>query len=183
MKHQILIGTLLAGGFLMSQSSFAQVQLVKNSKPTSRIIVAGSDSTDMKAASLLQDFIQKVSGAQIPIVKNTTAKKNDIAIGTASNPTLASNRSITSQLKEDGFLISTNDGVLRILSGGDKGSIYAVVTLLENELDIQYFGENEYNAPKQQTIEIPKLEVIDNPAFRYRQSQNYAMGTDPVYKL
>lgn len=183
MKHQILIGTLLAGGFLMSQSSFAQVQLVKNSKPTSRIIVAGSDSTDMKAASLLQDFIHKVSGAQIPIVKNTTAKKNDIAIGTASNPTLASNRSITSQLKEDGFLISTNDGVLRILSGGDKGSIYAVVTLLENELDIQYFGENEYNAPKQQTIEIPKLEVIDNPAFRYRQSQNYAMGTDPVYKL
>lgn len=183
MKHQILIGTLLAGGFLMSQSSFAQVQLVKNSKPTSRIIVAGSDSTDMKAASLLQDFIQKVSGAQIPIVKNTTAKKNDIAIGTASNPTLASNRSITSQLKEDGFLISTNDGVLRILSGGDKGSIYAVVTLLENELDIQYFGENEYNVPKQQTIEIPKLEVIDNPAFRYRQSQNYAMGTDPVYKL
>ncbi|MGL5704734.1 MAG: DUF4838 domain-containing protein [Tannerellaceae bacterium] len=183
MKHQILIGTLLAGGFLMSQSSFAQVQLVKNSKPTSRIIVAGSDSTDMKAASLLQDFIHKVSGAQIPIVKNTTAKKNDIAIGTASNPTLASNSSITSQLKEDGFLISTNDGVLRILSGGDKGSIYAVVTLLENELDIQYFGENEYNAPKQQTIEIPKLEVIDNPAFRYRQSQNYAMGTDPVYKL
>ncbi|MGL6178022.1 MAG: DUF4838 domain-containing protein [Tannerellaceae bacterium] len=183
MKHQILIGTLLAGGFLMSQSSFAQVQLVKNSKPTSRIIVAGSDSTDIKAASLLQDFIQKVSGAQIPIVKNTTAKKNDIAIGTASNPTLASNRSITSQLKEDGFLISTNDGVLRILSGGDKGSIYAVVTLLENELGIQYFGENEYSAPKQQTIEIPKLEVLDNPAFRYRQSQNYAMGTDPVYKL
>lgn len=183
MKHQILIGTLLAGGFLMSQSSFAQVQLVKNSKPTSRIIVAGSDSTDMKAASLLQDFIHKVSGAQIPIVKNTTVKKNDIAIGTASNPTLASNRSITSQLKEDGFLISTNDGVLRILSGGDKGSIYAVVTLLENELGIQYFGENEYNAPKQQTIEIPKLEVLDNPAFRYRQSQNYAMGADPVYKL
>lgn len=183
MKHQILIGTLLAGGFLMSQSSFAQVQLVKNSKPTSRIVVAGSDSTDMKAASLLQDFIQKVSGAQIPIVKNTTAKKNDIAIGTAANPTLASNSSITNQLKEDGFLISTNDGVLRILSGGDKGSIYAVVTLLENELGIQYFGENEYNAPKQQTIEIPKLEIIDNPAFRYRQSQNYAMGTDPVYKL
>lgn len=183
MKHQILIGTLLAGGFLMSQSSFAQVQLVKNSKPTSRIVVAGSDSTDMKAANLLQDFIQKVSGAQIPIVKNTTAKKNDIAIGTAANPTLASNSSITNQLKEDGFLISTNDNVLRILSGGDKGSIYAVVTLLENELGIQYFGENEYNAPKQQTIEIPKLEIIDNPAFRYRQSQNYAMGTDPVYKL
>lgn len=183
MKHQILIGTLLAGGFLMSQSSFAQVQLVKNSKPTSRIVVAGSDSTDMKAASLLQDFIQEVSGAQIPIVKNTTAKKNDIAIGTAANPTLASNSSITNQLKEDGFLISTNDGVLRILSGGDKGSIYAVVTLLENELGIQYFGENEYNAPKQQTIEIPKLEIIDDPAFRYRQSQNYAMGTDPVYKL
>ena len=183
MKHQILIETLLAGGFLMSQSSFAQVQLVKNSKPTSRIVVAGSDSTDMKAASLLQDFIQEVSGAQIPIVKNTTAKKNDIAIGTAANPTLASNNSITNQLKEDGFLISTNDGVLRILSGGDKGSIYAVVTLLENELGIQYFGENEYNAPKQQTIEIPKLEIIDNPAFRYRQSQNYAMGTDPIYKL
>lgn len=183
MKHQILIGTLLAGGFLMSQSSFAQVQLVKNSKPTSRIVVAGNDSTDIKAANLLQDFVQRVSGAQIPIVKNTTAKKNDIAIGSAANPQLASNKAITSQLKEDGFIISTNDNVLRILSGGDKGSIYAVVTLLENELGIQYFGENEYNAPKQQTIEIPKLELIDNPAFRYRQSQNYAMGTDPVYKL
>ena len=183
MKHQILIGTLLAGGFLMSSSSFAQVQLVKNSKPTSRIVVAGNDSTDMKAANLLQDFVQRVSGAQIPIVKNTTAKKNDIAIGSAANPQLASNKAITSQLKEDGFIISTNDNVLRILSGGDKGSIYAVVTLLENELGIQYFGENEYNAPKQQTIEIPKLELIDNPAFRYRQRQISAMGTDPIYKL
>ena len=45
-------------------------------------------------------------------------------------------KSASEKLTEDGFLLSTSDGYLRIVSGGDKGAIYGVVTLLEQQLGV-----------------------------------------------
>ncbi len=183
MKHKILPAVLLLSGLLHASMASSQVQLVKNEKPTSRIVVCGDDDVDMRAALLLQDFVGRISGAKIPIVQNAKVKKNDVAIGYCANPSLQNNAAITSQLSEDGFYASTTDGVLRIVSGGDKGSIYGVVNMLENQLGAAYYGDNEYSLPTLPTLQLPAYEVIDNPAFRYRQSQNYAMQNDSIYKL
>ncbi len=49
-----------------------------------------------------------------------TPRKGDILIGASD----------TAGLAEDGF--GLQDGVLRISSGGDKGAVYGVMTLLED---------------------------------------------------
>ena len=59
----------------------AQVVLVKDGTSRSSILIDGSNATDWTAATILQDFIQKISGCRLPIVTKGTPRKGDIAIG------------------------------------------------------------------------------------------------------
>lgn len=149
----------------------AQVVLVDNGKTKSRIILSENDQINQISANLFQLFLQRISGCTFPIVKGQNAKKGDIII---SSKTPAG-------VTEDGFSLSTKDGILRI-SGSGNGTVYGVVTLLEQYLGVDYWGENEYSFNPAKTIELPLIDKIDNPAFRYRQTQCYAIRTDSIYK-
>jgi hypothetical protein len=165
--------------FLTLFNTHADIVLVKQGKPVSRIIITTSDPFEKQAAVLLQDFIQRVSEAKLPVLYNADPRKGDIVIGNgASNAALSRDK-----LSEGGFLITGKDGILRILSGGGKGSIYGAIALLERFLGILYLGENEYSLSPTKNIRIPNVELWENPAFRYRQSQVYAMETDSLYRL
>lgn len=171
----MLAALLLAAGTVSAQ---AQVTLVKNGKAKSRIaLAAGPQEQDVQAAELLQRFVRETSGAQLPIVTGEGHRKGDVVIGTLPDGNTA-DRNIT----EDGFSFDTRGGILTI-SGRGKGTIYAVVTLLEEQLGMNYWGENEYDIVPSATITLPELSVAQNPGFRHRQSQNYAMRNDPVYKM
>ena len=165
---------LLALMLIFPFCTYAQTVLVKNRKPVGRIIVPSNNETDKCAANLMQDFTKRISGAELPIVfAAATPKKGDVLIESKQ----------VNGVKEDGFSLSTKDGYLHIIGGTGNGSIYGVVTLLEKYLGCNYWGENEYSVPSLATIELKAIDMIDNPAFRYRQSQCYAMKTDTVYKL
>lgn len=156
---------------LCAVSAQSQVTLVKNGKATSRIVVVRENESDKQAARLLQDFLQRITGAKLQIVASAP-KKGDVIIGTAD----------TLGLTEDGFRLSTKDGKLQIASGGGKGAIYGVVTLLEQYLGVSYYTKDAYVVPSKSTVTIPLIERAENPAFRYRQSQCYAME-DSIYKM
>jgi hypothetical protein len=167
--------------FLLFSSSIlnAQVSVTEKGKPVGRIVLSEINQENTKAANLLQDFIQRISGAKLSIVKDTNIRKNDIIIGKGK-----SNKNIiTNGIKEDGFKIATISNQLHIVSGGGYGSVYAVVSLLEQYLGVGYWGENEYSFTPQETIILPVINIVENPDFKYRQSQNYALATDSIYKL
>lgn len=173
----------LAASLLCATVVTAQVAPVLRGKPVSRIVVTTGEQADSTAAALLQNFVAQISGAKLPIVQGQALPKapgkGDILIGNG----LSNAAFVTPELKEDGFLLTTKDGALRIVSGGDKGSIYGVVTLLEDYLGVQYWGEQEYSLTPSSDISLPRMHLIENPAFRYRQSQFYGIDADPVYKL
>lgn len=174
MKHLLQKWSAVAlSAFLSVSGAHAQMTFVKEGKAVSRIIVADKDTINRKAADLLQDFIQRISGARLPIVENAKAKKGDIVIGQGN----------TEGLTEDGFRLATQEGILRISSGGDKGAIYGVVTLLDDYLGVEYYTAHTYTLEKKPTIEIPELDRAENPSFRYRQTQSYAIQEDPIYKM
>ena len=174
MKHLLQKWSAVAlSAFLSVSGAHAQMTFVKEGKAVSRIIVADKDTINRKAADLLQDFVQRISGARLPIVENAKAKKGDIVIGQGN----------TEGLTEDGFRLATQEGILRISSGGDKGAIYGVVTLLDDYLGVEYYTAHTYTLEKKPTIEIPELDRAENPSFRYRQTQSYAIQEDPIYKM
>lgn len=169
MKLKHVAVALLLSGLTEAQ---AQVPFVKEGKPTGRILVASEEPSNEQAARLLQDFVKRITKATVPVVTNKTPRKGDVVIGQGN----------TQGLSEDGFRLATDKEVLYISSGGDKGSIYGVVTLLEDYLGVSYFGANAYTLSEQSSLTIPELNRSENPAFRHRQSQCYALAEDPVYK-
>lgn len=150
----------------------AQIKVVENGSPQSRIIANKENATDMRAATLLQDFISRISGTKLEIKDSRRYKKGDIIIGKGN----------VEGLKEDGFRLKTDDGKLYISSGGGKGTIYGAVTLLEQYLGVSYYSSDVCKYTESSDITLPEIDRAENPAFRYRQSQCYIMGNDPIYK-
>ena len=158
-------------GISMAFPSLSQTMLVTNGNTSSRIILKENNQISWTAANLLQTFIQKVTSCKLPVVISQTPRKGDILIGGQS----------PAEVTEDGFSISTQDGILKI-SGKENGVVYGVVTLLEQYLGIDYWGENEYSLTPSKTVNLPLINKVENPGFRYRQTQCYAIHTDSIYK-
>lgn len=155
-----------------SSGIYAQLTIVQDGKAVSRIVIAEQTKVNEQAAALLQDFVKRISQATLPIVSDTKAQKGDILIG----------QETTDEIGEDGFLLHTADGQLRIRSGGDKGAIYGVVTLLEEYLGVSYYAKDVYTLTPMQTITLPFIDRKETPAFRYRQTWSYNTE-DSIYNL
>jgi hypothetical protein len=176
--RQITILVFIAFGLIPAINAGAHT-LVDKGKPKGRIIVTSHRADYEKAALLLQDFVQRISNARLAILHDGVPRKGDVVIGNG-----ASNHIVhMADLTEDGFRITNRDGVLRIVSGGSNGAVYGVVTLLERFMGVGYWGENEYSLTHRSTLWLPAIDIAENPAFRYRQSQHYALATDTIYKL
>jgi hypothetical protein len=156
------------------------IEIVKNGEAVSRILTDTANSIDVQAAELLQDFVERITGAKPEILPAATgAKQGDILIGNFQLPVKGVN---AGDITEDGFALMTADGYVRIVHGTGKGSIYGVVTLLEDYFGIHYFAENTYTLHKDTKMVMPaNINRIENPAFRYRQINAYSQK-DPVYK-
>ena len=155
----------------LSSTAYPHINITQNGKALSRIVLSNHDKVSQEAARLLQDFVERISGAELSIEEVKRYKKGDIVIGES-----------TECVGEDGFLIQTRNGQLHIQSGGDKGAIYGVVTLLENYLNVRYYAKDTYTLKKNPSITIPEINRSETPAFRYRQTFSYG-NEDPVYKM
>lgn len=161
----------LATALFLVPALQAEITLVENGRAKGRI-VSDSAPVNRQGAELLQKFVKRISGAELPIVDAGTAlRKNDVVIGNGD----------TSGLTEDGFRLRETDNRLYISSGGDKGALYGVVGLLEGNLGVNYYGDHEYSYTPMETIVFDGIDRFENPAFRYRQSQCYALS-DPDYR-
>ena len=163
-------GMVALSAFLWMADASAQLTLVKDGKAVSRIVLSEKSEINRQAADLLQDFVQRISGASLPIVEGK-AKSGDVVVGGKS-----------AEAGEDGFTICTEQNLLKITSGGDKGSIYGVVTLLEKYMGVSYYAYKAYTLTPSKTITLPEIHLSETPAFRYRQSFSYGCD-DPIYKM
>lgn len=138
------LGALLASVCLPAE---AQVDLVKDGKTKSIIILQQDSRENRTAANILRLFVERISGADMPVVTNKTARKGDVIIGSEA----------PKDVKEDGYALSTAGGILKI-SGKANGVVYGAVSLLEDYLGIDYWGENEYSLTKSENISLPLIE-------------------------
>ena len=113
----------------MGASASAQVDLVKEGKSKSKIVLAERTEVNRTAATILQDFVQKISGCKLDIKEKGKAGQDDILIGSSTS----------SSLQEDGYQLSTTGGKL-VITGKDNGPVYGVVSLLEDYLGVDYWG-------------------------------------------
>lgn len=146
--------------------STTHFELTKNGSTDCVIIIPEkATSNEILAAKVLQDYLERISGAQLEIkFDNYEKQTGEILVGDV-------NRITSKPLKElgkDGFYI-ISDGESLIINGGPrKGVLYGVYTFLEQHLGCRKYSSTATYTPKQETIILEPFENIQVPAFDFR---------------
>lgn len=166
MYHLLLLLTFLVPG--ACQSGYADIGIVTNGS-SSYVIVLPDEPTqnETKAAKVLQNYLKRLSGANLNIVAEKNFRQSaGIFIG-ATEHTADFN---SAKPVAEAFFIGTDNKNLYIRGGSGKGVLYGVYTLLEN-----YFGCRKYSAeptfvPSSKTLTLPqRLMDKQEPVFMYRE--------------
>ena len=142
--------------------SSGQMVLVKDGKAKASIVLMDQTAESRQAAELLNKFVERISGTQLSLVQPSKAGRNAVFIGGEE-----------AGLTTDGYQIKCQGGALRITSGGGKGTVYGVATLLERYMGVNYWAYKVYDCPRKSTLELPALQLREAPAFRFRQTFSY----------
>ena len=140
------------------------IQLVSNGRPEAVIVVPEEPNPgERRAAEELQTYVEKGSGARLPIRSDTDAVAGArIVLGRACqglNPP-----------DGDGFAIETRGDCVQIAGAGARGTLYGAYGFLEEELGVRWFmpGEMGEVVPRSRSIRVAPIERRQQPSFEYR---------------
>ena len=184
---------LVACALLASSLSASAFTLTKDGKPAATIVVSegalaaqpytpavgGKAEPAQKvrlAGEELQRYIEKISGAKLPIAADNATVAGPLILIGASRMTAPMKLNIPTGLtpdrKEEGYIISVKGDRL-VLAGNDEGpyqgTFFAVSEFL-NRLGVRWFMPSEFGevVPKRATIEVANMELRDKPDFIVR---------------
>ena len=162
----------------------AQIHLVEKGQPLSRIIIDTEDSLAHTATQIFNRFVKEMSGSSLEVIdfrKAGPPQANEVWLGNYQIPQQPHLAQKSHQIQEDGFYLWEKDHCLRIIVGSPKGLVYAMITLLDDYLGMEYYSKATYTLPQSPTLSLPPLDRLDNPAFVHRQTFSYGLE-DPIYK-
>ncbi len=163
---------LLLTALLAAQAEAAQYKIVlaANGKSAYSICVASDASPSEKyAAQELQNFLEKMSGARLPVTMDTEKVRSPIIIVGNSRRLQALKIAVPfERLGPEGFALKTSGPNLVIAGGRLRGTLYGVYAFLE-KLGCRWFSRELNRIPRMPTIRIERLDEIQKPAFEYRE--------------
>ena len=143
------------------------------------VIVTADDADEciMTAVSELQTYIEKISGAKLDCVNESSFSGGKAIV--LGNTDIAS--ADTSGLKDDGFRLYS-DGEHFVISGStSRGTLYGVYTFLEEYLGVRWFTPELEVVPENEDIVIDaSLDRTVEPSFAVRR--NSQAGADDTYR-
>ena len=85
------------------------------------------------------------------------------------------------KLAYDGIVLKTVGKDLVLVGHRQRGTLYAVYTLLEDTLGVRWWTAEEQTVPKRATIELPKLNTVYAPKLISRETL-YRIAFDGIFK-
>lgn len=162
----------------------AGLVLVENGRPRARIVVQREEPKAQKAAEELRDYLEKMSGAALPLATEGAPSEGEfpvtIHIG-ATDAVRAMNLDIPAgfdptprpdAFEEEGYRIRTGADFLVLAGNNDgpyHGALYAVYDLLR-DLGCRWYFPGEWGeiVPERATIEIEPMDILSRPDFALR---------------
>jgi hypothetical protein len=163
--------TILLLAFIMisvNQLSAAEdlLVIISSGKSAYKIVTSASASPEeFQAAAVLQHYLSKVTGLQLPIIKDSDNKgAHEIIIGHTNRVPF-----IVFQ-HPDEFMIKVASNHLLLNGGGRKGVLYSVYTFVERFLGCKkYAADYEVIATKTIITLASTLAIQEKPDFNYRE--------------
>lgn len=178
MRKTLLLFAVLCVTFSCTGSKIA---ITNNGSSNYTIIIPqNATQTELKASRQMQQFLHRISGAELPILSDTASlSENEIVIGKTNRPecTLVD----TTALEQDGFIIFTKAGKLFITGGSRYGTLYGVNSFLDEYLGCRLYSPTAQVVPQNSTIKIPS--IISNkqvPEITFRDTY-YNETNDSTY--
>ena len=117
---------------------------------------------ELRGANEIQDAIERMSGAKLPIVFEGTLPRKQRSKTILIRPA-------GSNTPEESFAIRSNAAEVEIAGGGSRGALYGCYAFLEDVLGCRWYTRTIAKYPRLSTIRIPRLEIHERPAFEYRE--------------
>lgn len=139
------------------------------------VIDDNADSQTVHAAQILAEYMQKATGAVLPVVMSSTVVSGPgpqnrlIYVGTAvADPPILPAE--LDAVGEDGYVIKVAEYSISIGGGSSWGTRFGVYEFLERYLGVRWLmpGESGEDVPQSSTIVVPIGTVAEKPAFQSR---------------
>lgn len=155
MKYIAPIGLLMLTLFFSSCSN-DQIILTENGKSSYEIVHMGTASEpEYKAALTLQEYIFKISGAELPLVDKSSQTVNipKIYVGNIKEE----------PLQQQEISIKTKNKNIYISGGSSDALTNAVFEFLENNLGCKWYAPNAAHIPVSETIRLNPINFTYTP--------------------
>lgn len=180
MSHKIIKCLLM--GLLAPVLAVAALPLTDNGRPVAEIVVDGDRVPPqiVFAAEELQNWIGKITGATLPIVKEAGTAKTRIHLGTPEfSPSIKMfaekhKSDLEKMQSNDGFAIRTSGSDIYIFALDPKGVLNGVYRFLEKNSDIIFVRPLESEAGfgtifgQHPTLQAIFVDTLDIPVFDTR---------------
>ena len=178
-----VIGALIAAACVLAHA--ADLTLVADGKPNA-VIITTAEAHAQQAAGEIQKYIEKMSGAKLPIVKETDADNTGLPVKIAIGHTaIAAKANVKvpagfkevvgdpNVFEEEGFVIRTKGQQIIIGGNSDgpyQGTIYAGYDFLER-LGCRFYFPGDWGEviPEKKTIAFPDTNYQTKPDFALRE--------------
>ncbi len=182
-KAAIVCLSILAGGLLGEAHAGKKdpypapvaplVTLVDRGVARAVIVVSKKSSTiERRAVAELAEYVEKITGAKLPVVHEAKAGSLPILVGVPARKSLAGVR--WDELGDDGFVLKSDAEGIRVAGAKDLGTLYGVYHLLEKHCGVRWFmpGELGEVIPRSETLRVGTFEEREIPSFRIRWIEN-----------
>ena len=145
--------------------------IVADGHPTARIVIPSDAPVElMRAATELQTYVRKTSGADLSIStgETTSGERVRIRLAVAAPPGPRAKTDATKQiLHPDGYRIESRGRAVTITGGSPRGTLYGVYDFIERALDVRWFMPTPMGEDivERKTIPVPEISLVKNPAF------------------
>jgi len=154
--------------------------LVKDGQTASCIVLPdNAGPVEKHAAGELALFIEKVTGAKVPVGNAPSQELYNIYLGTTAAKNVPRSEAIdkaVTQLKGDGFLLAADKDGLRVIGREPIGVLYGAYEILKKYAGMRWLvpgPEGEY-CPKATSLSVPEQAVLRNPSFPVRTVEFHA---------
>ncbi len=131
------------------------------------VIVAGSKNTDQYAASRLEYYLEKITGADIAVVSDSaSAADYEICVGVTNRAEVD-----LEGFEDGGYVIQSDESKIVICGAGNKGSINGVYAFLEDYCGCHWYEWGVIVTPENADLAVPGgIDDEYHPFFEYTET-------------
>jgi hypothetical protein len=181
MKTTLKTGEILTNEIAFNAGRPQKFTLFSNQKSDYRIVIDSRASESEKwAASELQHWIEEVSGIKLPI-ENTSGTSSGPGIWVGYNDMIQNFITTTRPDSTDESFTYFNAGSdICIYGGSQRGTMYGVMSFLENELGCRWYTPGVAVAPEKAEYSFERLAHTEKPGVRVR-NDFYFEAFNPIW--